>query len=96
MTTEKQGVQGAGAGSLGQPRGTCWVRAAFQNRALGALSVDLTAEAFPQMRSCRAGLREHEVSVKSETLSTLKIRKCEEELSNSNGKRGKGTETKEN
>lgn len=53
-------------------------------------SSDVTAEAFPQMQSCRAGLREHKKFVKSAALFTLRIKKSEEQISNSNRRRGKG------
>lgn len=55
---------------------------------------DVTAEAFPQMKSCRAGLREHKEFVKSAAPFTLKIKKSEEEISNSNRRRGKGRRQK--
>ena len=47
-------------------------------------SSDITAGAFPRMRPCRAGLREHKEFVKSAALFTLKIKNREEEISNSN------------
>ena len=53
-------------------------------------SSDVRAGAFPQMRPCRAGLREHKEFVKSAALFTLKIKNREEEISNSNRRREKG------
>lgn len=55
---------------------------------------DITAEAFPQMRPCRAGLREHKEFVKSAALFTFKIKNGEEEISNSDRRRGKGRRQK--
>ena len=48
-------------------------------------------EAFPQMQSCRAGLREHKEFVKSAAAApfTLKIKKSEERLATVTGEEEK-------
>lgn len=93
------------ARGFGQPRGACGTSSFGGSRWEGQQGVegrrdegsgileegsDITAEAFPQMRPCRAGLREHKEFVKSAALFTLKIKNSEEEISNSNRRPGKG------
>lgn len=94
---------------FGQPRGACGTSSFGGRRWEGQQGVearrgegsgipeegsDITAEAFPQMRPCRAGLREHKEFVKSAALLTFKIKNGEEEISNSDRRRGKGRRQK--